>query len=275
MFKIGPFSRVALVPISQLRYYDEVDLFKPAHVDPGSGYRYYTIEQLPVLHRILALKELGLTLQQIKQLIEDNITAEEIHGMLRLKQAQIEQALEAEQIRLNHVHARLRHLEEHGILSGHDVVLKSVEAQPYLAGRDIMPTVTEMGKYYYEIAGLLAEYDVGYQLWLAVFHDPSKKENDIDWELGVTMPSLTVDILKTNQRRLCFRELEPLEMVATVIHEGPWLELGLGYQALGQWMAMNDYQLAAPAREVYLKLVAPHQHENPIVEIQFPVEKQK
>ncbi|MCI0714260.1 MAG: MerR family transcriptional regulator [Chloroflexi bacterium] len=275
MFKIGPFSRVALVPISQLRYYDEVGLFKPAHVDPGSGYRYYTIEQLPVLHRILALKELGLTLQQIKHLIEDNITSEEIHGMLRLKKAQIEQTLEAEQMRLNHVQARLRHLEEHGILSGHDVVLKSVAAQPYLAGRDIMPTLTEMGEYYYELARWLAENAVSYQSWLAVFHDPSKKENDIDWELGVTMPSVTTGSLKGNHRELRFRELEPLEMVAAVIHDGPWLELGLGYQALGQWMAINGYQLVAPAREVYLKLVAPHQPENPIVEIQFPVEKQK
>ena len=275
MFKIGPFSRVALVPISQLRYYDEIGLFKPAHVDQDSGYRYYTIEQLPVLHRILALKELGLTLQQIKQFIEDNISTEEIHGMLRLKKAQIEQTLEAEQIRLNHVQVRLRHLEEHGILSGHDVVIKNVEAQPYLAGRDIMSTMTEMSNYYYEIADLMAECAVSYQWWLAVFHDPSKKENDIDWELGVTMPSATADIVTSNQRQLRFRELEPLEMVATVIHDGPWLELGLGYQALGQWMAMNGYQLSAPARELYLKLVAPHQHENPIVEIQFPVEKQK
>lgn len=275
MFKIGPFSRVALVPISQLRYYDEVDLFKPVHVDPSSGYRYYTIEQLPVLHRILALKGLGLTLQQIKKLIEDNITTEEIQGMLRLKEAQIEQQLETEQIRLNHVQARLRHLEEHGILSDHDVVIKSVDVQPYLAARYIMPAMTHVSNFYYEIAEIVQEHDVKYQSWLAVFHDPSKKETDIDWELGVTMPSLAIDVKSNKNRELHFRELEPLEMVAAVIHDGPWIELGLGYQALGKWMAMNDYQLAAPAREVYLKLSAPHQHEDPIVEIQFPVEKLK
>ena len=273
MFKIGPFSRIVLVPISQLRYYDEVDLFKPAYVDLLSGYRYYTIDQLPVLHRILALKDLGLTLQQIKKLIDDNISAEEIKGMLRLKEAQIEQNLEAEHIRLNHVKSRLRHLEEHGILSDHDVVIKSIDAQPYLAGRKTLPDMNYMSSLYYELHELLNSHDVTYQAFLAVFHDPSKKETDIDWELGVIRPSPAADILAGEHHSLHLRELEPLEMVATVIHNGPWLELGLGYQALGKWMAVNNYQLAAPAREVYLRLAPPH--EVPIVEIQFPVEKLK
>ena len=71
MIKIGDFSRLSQVPISTLRYYDEVGLLRPATVDETSGYRFYTLEQLPLLNRILALKWLGLSLDQIAQLLLD------------------------------------------------------------------------------------------------------------------------------------------------------------------------------------------------------------
>jgi DNA-binding transcriptional MerR regulator len=85
MFKIGEFSTLARVSGHLLRHYDEVDLFKPAHVDPQTGYRYYAIEQLSELNRVLASRELGLTLDQIGQLLNENISPEEIQGMLRFK----------------------------------------------------------------------------------------------------------------------------------------------------------------------------------------------
>lgn len=66
MLKIGEFSRLARVPAKTLRYYDEIDLFKPAHYDEDTRYRYYSVEQLPHLYRIVALKGLGLSLDQIK-----------------------------------------------------------------------------------------------------------------------------------------------------------------------------------------------------------------
>ena len=65
MFLIGEFSQIAQVPRSLLRYYDEIDLLKPAEIDQWTNYRYYSVTQLPRLNRILALKELGLTLEQI------------------------------------------------------------------------------------------------------------------------------------------------------------------------------------------------------------------
>jgi len=65
MLKIGDFSKVSLVSVKALRYYDELGLLKPARVDAFTGYRYYSASQLPRLNRILVLKDLGLSLQQI------------------------------------------------------------------------------------------------------------------------------------------------------------------------------------------------------------------
>src|SRR5262245_41254592 len=89
MFRIGEFSKVAQVPGSLLRYYDEIGLLKPAHLDPETGYRYYSARQLPRLHTILALKELGLSLDQIRHLVVAEVSEETLRGMLTLRKAQV------------------------------------------------------------------------------------------------------------------------------------------------------------------------------------------
>ena len=82
MFTVGEFARLAQVSRRLLRYYDEIGLLKPSHTDRFTGYRYYCAEQLPQLNRILALKDLGLSLEQIRRVIQDNVSTDEIHGML-------------------------------------------------------------------------------------------------------------------------------------------------------------------------------------------------
>ena len=65
MFKIGEFSKLSRVSVKALRHYDDMGLLRPAQVDRFTSYRYYALEQLPRLHRILGLKELGFSLEQI------------------------------------------------------------------------------------------------------------------------------------------------------------------------------------------------------------------
>jgi len=68
VLKIGEFARVNQVSIATLRHYEKSGLLKPLELDPDTGYRYYSLDQLPRLNRILALKELGFSLEQIAQL---------------------------------------------------------------------------------------------------------------------------------------------------------------------------------------------------------------
>jgi DNA-binding transcriptional MerR regulator len=68
MFLTGEFSQISRVSKRLLHYYDEIGLLKPAHIDPHTGYRYYSASQLSQLNRILALKDLGLSLDQSKLL---------------------------------------------------------------------------------------------------------------------------------------------------------------------------------------------------------------
>ncbi len=100
MFQIGEFSKIARVSPRQLRHYEAFGLFAPEHIDPMTGYRYYSARQLPRLNRIIVLKELGLTLDQIGHLLEEDISPEEIHGMLTMKKAQMEQVVRDELSRI-------------------------------------------------------------------------------------------------------------------------------------------------------------------------------
>lgn len=111
MLKIGDFSRLGQVTVKTLHHYDDLGLLHPAHTDPSTSYRYYTLEQLPRLHRIMALKELGISLDQIGLLLHGDVSVEQIRGMLRLKSAELQQHVRKEQARLATVEFRLHMLE--------------------------------------------------------------------------------------------------------------------------------------------------------------------
>src|SRR6266568_4353810 len=124
MLKIGEFSRLSQVPVKTLRYYDEIDLFKPSQIDRFTDYRYYTLDQLTPIHSIMALKELGLSLEEIAQLLDKDLPPEQIRGMFRLKQAEAQQRLREEQARLAQIEFRLRQIEMEGMMETVDIVIK-------------------------------------------------------------------------------------------------------------------------------------------------------
>ena len=132
MFSIGEFARLGTVSVRTLRHYDEIGLLHPAKVDPATGYRGYSAEQLGRLNRILALKELGLSLAQAGELL-DGITVEELQGMLLLRRAQLEHEIEEHRSQLLGVEARLRYIAREGAMPADDVVVKKIPAMGVVA----------------------------------------------------------------------------------------------------------------------------------------------
>ena len=186
MFQIGDFSKISQVPVSQLRYYDEIGLFQAAKIDSHTGYRYYNATQLPLLNRIIALKALGLSLKQIGQLIQDDLVADEIRGMLALKKAQIEQSLEEEASRLKIVEARLRQIDQEGKIRNDDVVIKSIPALLYLSMRRILPQLFDIRSHVHELKSRLPMRLGAENLenFTVIFHDNAFQIEDIDAEIG-------------------------------------------------------------------------------------------
>lgn len=185
MFRIGEFSKIAQVPGSVLRYYDQIGLLEPAHIDQWTGYRYYSASQLPDLHRILALKELGLTLDQITQLVDDEVSNEEIRGMLTLRKAQVEQTVQEEITRLRQLEARLQFIEAPD-QPAFDIVLKSVPMQPYFSIREVLPDVDAALGIMRELVRVLParmdSSDLGH--FTSVVHSETLESSHLDIELG-------------------------------------------------------------------------------------------
>jgi DNA-binding transcriptional MerR regulator len=106
MFSIGEFARLGGVSVRTLRHYDEIGLLRPATVDPDTGYRGYSAARLGQISRIIALKELGLSLAQVRRLL-DGVTLGELRGMLLLRRAQFEHEVDQHTNQLLGVEARL------------------------------------------------------------------------------------------------------------------------------------------------------------------------
>lgn len=95
MFRIGEFSKLTQVTVRMLRYYDETGLLKPARTDPWTGYRLYSVEQIPVLNKIIYLRDSGFQVAEIAAALrsDDSLILE----LLDSKHSQIEQEIQAQQ----------------------------------------------------------------------------------------------------------------------------------------------------------------------------------
>ena len=253
MLKIGEFSRIGQVSVKTLRYYDTVGLLIPGHVDPTSGYRYYSFEMLPKLNRILALKELGLSLEQINQLLEDDLSAEQLRGMLRLKQVEIQEQMT---------------IEKEKKIPDYDVLIKRVEPISVASVREVIPTFPEQGSLWEELGSFLAYHQIKPEgpCFTIYYSDPP----DIDTQVCEPVSIPIQEDRKVNQQ-----QLPGVETMATVVHDGPFITIGEAYAAILKWIEANGYKINGPAREIYLRPAENGSQTDAatVTEVQFPVEK--
>ena len=128
--KIGEFARLGQVTVQTLRYYADLDLLRPGEVDAFTGYRYYLLDQLPALNRILALKDMGIPLEQVKRLVNEKITPEEMRRILLLKQDEIRSQVQNSLDQLERINMRLQMLEQKSEPSNYEINIKHVDPLP-------------------------------------------------------------------------------------------------------------------------------------------------
>jgi DNA-binding transcriptional MerR regulator len=267
MFRIGEFSKIAQVSGRLLRFYDELGLLKPARIDPETGYRYYSVQQLPRLNRILALKELGLTLDQIARLVAGNVSTDEIRGMLMMKQAQIEQTLREELLRLRYIESRIEQIDREGELHNYDVILKSVPAQRFIGIHENSVTLADCRISAQEMNRLLSARLSTKALgsFIFVLHSDIWDLENLDVEIGFLLNSpKNFELAMSNGEIMRVGELPAVETMVMTTRVGQ-SELGhASYAAIGVWAEANSYRFAGPPREVFLHLAEPG-HEDEIV----------
>ena len=271
MFKIGDFSKLSQVSVKTLRYYDEIGLLRPSEIDRFTGYRYYTASQLSRLNRILLLKDLGLSLDQIGHLLEDDLPPAQLRGMLKLRQAEIEHSIEDEEARLVRVAALLNQIEQENAttVSQYDIVIKKVAPVRIASIRDVVANYDAQGELWGELGAYLAQHNVkAVAPCLTIDHNDSYKERDVDLEVCEV-----IDAALPATDRVKVRELPAVEQMACTVHHGPFNLLSHGYQALMQWAEASGYRFCGPSREVYLQVSETGDESTNVAEIQIPVEK--
>ncbi len=276
MFRIGEFSKIAQVSGRLLRYYNEIGLLSPESIDPGTGYRYYSARQLPQLNRILVLKELGLSLGQIAQLLKRDTSTDELRGMLALRKAQIEQSVQEEMARLRVVEARLEQIDEHGQVQEPDVVLKSVPEQQFLSLREVLPDMAAIRRLVQKIDSVVpAKVGRNNVCHIAVLlHSPIFEPEDRDVEVGYLLTGKTPKSVRLSEERvLTMRELPAIDTMATLVHVGQIDDLHRTYGLLGTWVEQKNRQIVGTGRELLIQLPLAGEDHEAVVEIQLPVSR--
>lgn len=282
MFRIGDFARFTRVSVKMLRHYDEIGLLEPARVDPATGYRYYAANQVPRLNRIIALKDLGFSLEQIAGLLSEDLSLDQVRGMLKLRRAEIEGHLQQERARLAQVEAQLAHLESQAQLPAFDVVLRAVPPQLVASIRQVLAEDEEAAPLFDEVEAFAARHQARAPLSpLALYYNSELDEDRQDIEVAVPLLAQP-----TAAGRIAVRELPALPAAACVVYEGSYERGADALQALLVWTEANDYRAAGPMREVYLRFNADHAHElglpqaflagpggQLVTELQLPVER--
>lgn len=272
MFRIGAFARICQITVKTLRYYDEIDLLKPCTIDPFTGYRYYELHQLPRLNRILALKDLGLSLDEIRRVLSDNLTPEELRGMLKLKAAEMEAQIADVQDRLAGVRARLRLIEKEHEMPEQEVVFKSVPAQRYLSFRE---KVEDVPGQFARMGAALKAHRLDWvrkDRVVALYYGPSD-DSGIDMAVGIIAPDDYAGTVPMGDgATMTVGELPAVDRIACLIHKGSYSTLSETYQAFWRYIEAHGYRIVDPCREVYLNHPDDVPEEEWLTEIQYQLE---
>jgi DNA-binding transcriptional MerR regulator len=240
-----------------LRHYDAIGLLQPAYVDQVTGYRSYDAEQLSRLNRIVALKDLGFTLQQVQSILDDIVSVEELRGMLRLRQAELQSQIATDTARLAQVEARLQIIEREATMPADDVQIKRISGvrvaeltgtaasfEPDSISPVIQPLYDEL-RVRLDRAGLTPSGAA-----IAYYEDATDGEGVLVHDFAIV-------------------DLPEIEQAATIMHRGSMDNVMPTIQMLARWIDANGYRSAGYNRELYIE--CGENRDTWVTELQEPI----
>ena len=271
MLKIGDFSKLSRVSIRMLRHYDEIGLLRPVWIDPESGYRYYTAEQLPIAGRINALKDMGFGLTAIGEILPVYEDRDALERYLRQRQAELQALSEQTAYRLRLLETAQKRLRKEDKTMKYDVTIKTFPPRYSATVRMVIPAYEQEGMLWNllmeETAQLnLVDGDPCY--CCAVFHDKEYREADVEVEVQK-------DVLGSypDTEHVRFRML-PEMTAACATCKGSYAQMDGINAAVAAWVADNGYTFDGPMFNIYH--ISPHETSNPnefVTEVCYPVRR--
>lgn len=269
MYKIGMFSKMNKVTVKALRHYDEMSLLKPAEIDEFTGYRYYSSEQLPILHQIVALRQIGFSLDEIAAV--QNGDSPEI--LLQSKKVQLLQLIAESTLKLSQVEHYLM-TEKDDTNMNYNVLLKDLPEVIVASMRTVIPNydalftvVPPMGEEMERLGCVCAEPEYCFN----VYHDGEYRDENIDVEVCEAVTEAKQDSIKIK-----FKTISAVPLAACVLHKGSYSALPKAYGAIMKWMDSNGYEPEDNPRESYIDGIWNKDSESQwLTEVQFPIKKKE
>jgi DNA-binding transcriptional MerR regulator/effector-binding domain-containing protein len=260
MLRIGEFSRRGRVSVKALRHYEAIGLLRPGHVDATTGYRYYAMDQLDDLHRLMVLRALGLSLERIRQVLQDDPSPERMRRLLDERRAAVARRIDAEQAQLAAIEARIRHLEgDRDAAPG--AVVRDVPAAFVASLRRVVPDYGVVDSLFDEIARALPDTAriAGHG---AVWHRCAPHKRQIDCEALVLLER-PVSVRNIRLYRL------PACRAACVVHPSDEEDFASARAAAKAAVADQPFEIEGPMRERYFSSAGDNRFD--LTEIQFPL----
>ncbi len=270
--RIGDFSRLCRVTVRALRYYDEIGLLKPVKVDQLSGYRYYSIEQLPKLNRIVVLKSIGLSLDDIDSLLHNNMPMEHIRRLLQVKQKEIQDRLQEDNEKLQQVKIWLDKVCNEGTMPTVDVQKKEVPELTVICKRELGTYAKTPDILKEELLRQIMRPEnkknvaiVGPIMMLS--YDEEYKEIDADIEMAFpNTGEISIDDPSVHIKTL------PKCRIFSAIHKGPYHTMDATYAQLFGYIEGQNIRVMTPIRELYFNDSEKVSENELLTEVQCPFE---
>jgi DNA-binding transcriptional MerR regulator len=272
MLSIGDFARLGQVSPRTLRHYGELGILEPARVNAATGYRYYEVRQLADLRRVLALRDFGLGLEQIRDLLraDGELSIEQLRGMLRLRRIEIAATIDEQRARLRRVATLLDALERGELMRTIDVMVKTTEPLRMAETTGVAPGYgnANIGPIFEErlpvVWTRLVEAGVAPGMCVA-YYDWPDDDGRVVVHLGFDIGECP--LVESDDVRVV--ELPPVE-VASALHRGPLDDIAESFEAMVRWIDANGYRIADRSRERYLEWSEDDPDER-VTELQVPI----
>lgn len=269
MFKIGEFSRLTQVSIRMLRYYDETGLLKPAQVDPLTNYRLYSSAQIPILNKILFLRDLGFPVSEIAVALhnwEDTF----IESMLEQKRLEIVQSVQSGQEKLKKIAQARRDIRQEQIAVHYNVAIKPVPASQVFSLRRVVPDYYAEGLLWKELSSYAAAQHIPVSSdTFSIYHDTDYREQDVDIEICAPVARMG-----ESTGGFTYRIVEAVPAMASTMVHGPFENIAGAYLAFAGWLqAHAQYRMGDTSRQIVHR--GPWNEENParyLTELQIPLQ---
>lgn len=263
MFKIGEFSRLSHLTVKTLRFYEKEGLLIPDKVDSISSYRYYSSSSLSKACAIKAYRQLGLSIEEIKRIIQ----GEDVKKILKHKSEELLKEKELIDAKLSILNCLLKEenmkyqpvvkeIDEYVIYYG------ETRLDTYAGLMDFIPRLgQECSKLNPDIKCLEPDYN------FCEYLDGEYKETDIRVRY-----CQAVDKMGRESDLVKFRKLEAVKVIS-ILHKGAYDMIGEAYAYIIKYARENGYRIKGLARECYIDGIWNKDNvDDYLTEIQLPID---